>query len=131
MLDPEKITLMTRLASFEKNEASKNSNTWNYFRGDYIGWEVLKSIVAGTIVFGIFVAGYVVYDFENFMLEIYKIDLMEYAKSVLIKYLIFIAAYSLITYIVFAYKYAKARKNLRSYVHNLNKLSKNYNNNNE
>ena len=53
MLDPEKIVLMTRLASFEKNEAKENSNIWQYFRGDYIGWQVLKSIVAGTIVFGI------------------------------------------------------------------------------
>ena len=128
MLDPEKIVLMTRLASFEKNEASENSNIWQYFRGDYIGWQVLKSIVAGTVVFCILVAGYVIYNFETFMLEIYKIDLLEYAKDVLVKYIIFIAVYSVITYIVFAYKYAKARGNLRMYVHNLNKLSKTYNN---
>jgi hypothetical protein len=128
MLDPEKIVLMTRLASFEKNEAKENSNIWQYFRGDYIGWQVLKSIVAGTIVFGIILGGYIIYDFETFMLEIYKMDLLEYAKGILKKYLIFVAVYSVITYIVFAFKYAKARGNLRSYVHNLNKLSKTYNN---
>ena len=128
MLEPDKIVLMTRLASFEKNEARENSNIWQYFRGDYIGWQVLKSIVAGTIVFGIIFAGFVIYDFETFMLEIYKMDLMEYAKGVLTKYLIFVAVYSVITYIVFAVKYAKARGELRTYVHNLNKLSKTYNN---
>ena len=62
------------------------------------------------------------------MLEIYKMDLLEYAKGILKKYLIFVAVYSVITYIVFAFKYAKARGDLRSYVHNLNKLSKTYNN---
>ena len=128
MLEPDKIVLMTRLASFEKNEARENSNIWQYFRGDYIGWQVLKSIVAGTIVFGIIFAGFIVYDFETFMLEIYKMDLMEYAKGVLTKYLIFVAVYSVVTYIVFAVKYAKARGELRTYVHNLNKLSKTYNN---
>ena len=128
MLEPDKIVLMTRLASFEKNEARENSNIWQYFRGDYIGWQVLKSIVAGTIVFGIIFAGFVIYDFETFMLEIYKMDLLEYAKGVLTKYLIFVAVYSVITYIVFAVKYAKARGELRTYVHNLNKLSKTYNN---
>ncbi len=128
MLEPDKIVLMTRLASFEKNEARENSNIWQYFRGDYIGWQVLKSIVAGTIVFGIIFAGFVIYDFETFMLEIYKMDLLEYAKGVLTKYLSFVAVYSVITYIVFAVKYAKARGELRTYVHNLNKLSKTYNN---
>ena len=128
MLEPDKIVLMTRLASFEKNEARENSNIWQYFRGDYIGWQVLKSIVAGTIVFGIIFAGFIVYDFETFMLEIYKMDLMEYAKGVLTKYLIFVAVYSVVTYIVFAVKYAKARGELRTYVDNLNKLSKTYNN---
>ncbi len=126
MLDPERIVLMTRLASFEKNEEKSNENIWHFFRGDYIGWEVLKSIVAATIVFGIVMGGYVLYDFEKFMIEIYKMDLLEYAKDILIKYVIFVGVYSAITYIVFAYKYAVARKNLRMYVHNLNKLSKNF-----
>lgn len=126
MLDPEKIDLMTRLASFEQNEARRNLKIWQYFRGDYIGWQVLKSIVAGTVVFAILVGGYIIYDFENFMMEIYKMDLVGFGKDLLKKYLIFIAAYAVITYIVFAYKYAVARKNLRTYAHNLNKLSRDY-----
>ena len=126
MLDQEKIILMTRLASYEKNEGKKNEAIGHYFRGDYIGWQVLKSIVAGTICFCIIAGGYVVYDFENFMLDIYKIDLLEYAKSLLIKYAVVVGIYAVITYIVYAYRYAGARKNLRTYAHNLNKLSRDY-----
>lgn len=126
MLDPERIALMARLASFEKNEEKHNASIWQYFRGDYIGWQVLKSIVAGTVIFGIILGGYVIYNFENFMIEIYKMDLLEYAKDILTKYVVFIGVYSVITYIVFTWRYAMARKNLRMYVHNLNKLSKNY-----
>ena len=85
--------------------------------------------VSGTIIFCILVGGYVVYNFENFMIDIYKLDLLEYAKSILIKYVVFVGVYALITYIIFSIKYSRARKNLRVYAHNLSKLSKNYNNN--
>ncbi len=129
MLDQDKIILMTRLASYEKGEGKKNEAIGRFFRADYIGWEVLKSIVCGTVIFGIIVAGYVIYNFENFMIDIYKLDLLEYARSILIKYVVFVGAYALITYIIFSFKYSRARKNLRVYAHNLSKLSRNYNNN--
>ncbi|MCR5595133.1 MAG: hypothetical protein K6G12_04750 [Lachnospiraceae bacterium] len=128
MIDQDKIILMTRLASYEKNEGKKNEAIGRYFRGDYIGWQVLKSIVSGTLVFLILFAGYVIYDFENFMIDVYKIDLLEYAKSILIKYAIVVGAYAAITYGIYAYRYAGAKKKLRTYAHNLNKLSKNYTN---
>ena len=129
MVDQEKVILMSRLASYEKNEGKKNEAIGRFFRGDYIGWQVLGRIVCGTICFMIVLAGYVVYDFENFMLDIYKMDLLEYAKGILIKYVIFVGVYAVITYVIFAFRYAGARKNLRIYAHNLNKLSKTYNNN--
>lgn len=131
MIDQDKIILMTRLASYEKNEGKKNEAIGRYFRGDYIGWQVLKSIVSGTIVFLIIVVGFAVYDFENFMVDIYKMDLLEYAKGILTKYVICVGIYAVITYAIYAYRYAGARKNLRMYAHNLNKLSKNYSNNDE
>ena len=129
MLDQDKIILMTRLASYEKNEGKKYEAIGRYFRGDYIGWQVLKSIASGTIIFLILLAGYIVYDFENFMIDIYKLDLLEYAKSILIKYAIVVGAYAVITYVIYAIRYSNARKNLRTYAHNLHRLSRTYNNN--
>jgi len=126
MLDQNKIALMTRLASFEKNEGKKSVAVNNYFRGDYIGWQVLKSIISATIIFLIIVVGYVVYDFENFMTDIYKFDLQQYGKSLLIKYLIFVGVFAVVTYAVYAYRYACARKSMRLYARNLNKLSEYY-----
>ena len=105
MLDPEKIRLMTRLASFEKNEAKKDEAIANFFRSDYIGWQVLKSVISATLIFIIVTAGYVVYDFENFMTDIYKLDLQQYGKSLLIKYVIFVAIFAVVTYAVYSYRY--------------------------
>jgi len=126
MLNQKKIILMTRLASFEKNEGRKSAQIGHYFRNDYIGWQVLKSIISATIIYIILVAGFVIYDFENFMVDIYKLNLQEYGKELLIKYLVFVAVFGIITYIVYSYRYAKARKNLRIYARNLNKLAESY-----
>ena len=49
MLSEEKIIRMTKLAAFEKREGKKNLNIVNYYRNDYIGFQVLKSIIAVTI----------------------------------------------------------------------------------
>lgn len=126
MLDQNKIALMTRLASYEKNEGKKSTAINNYFRTDYIGWQVLKSIISATIIFLILVAGYVVYDFENFMIDIYKLDLQQYGKDLLIRYVVFVGVFAVITYAVYAYRYSKARKSMRMYARNLNKLGEYY-----
>ena len=42
---------------------------------------------------------YIFYDFEIFMTDIYKMDLLEFAKSVLFFYLGTVGAYALISYV--------------------------------
>ncbi|MDE5699654.1 MAG: hypothetical protein K2I96_19965, partial [Lachnospiraceae bacterium] len=45
MLNEERIRLMTRMACYEADEGRKNVAIGNYFRGDYIGLQVIKSII--------------------------------------------------------------------------------------
>lgn len=123
MLNEERIKLMTKMACYEADEGKKNVAIGSYFRGDYIGLQVIKSIISGTIAFVIVFAMYILYDFEIFMADIYKIDLLEFAKKVIIDYLIFTAVYALISYGVYTYRYTKARKSLKMYYNNLKKLS--------
>ena len=97
MLSEEKIIRMTKLAAFEKREGKKNLNIVNYYRNDYIGFQVLKSIIAVTISFVAVFALYLFYNFEALMHDVYKLDLMEFGKSVVIIYLCVAAAYGVIT----------------------------------
>ena len=76
MLNEERVILMTKLASYEANDGKKNIAIGNYFRSDYIGWQVLKSIISATIAFVVVFAMYIFYDFEIFMMDIYKMDLI-------------------------------------------------------
>lgn len=126
MLNEERVILMTHMASYENGEGKKNVKIGNYFRSDYISIQILKSVICSTIAFGILFALYIFYDFENFMADLYKIDLITFAKNVLIYYGITVAGYSLLTYIVCTYRYAKAKNSLKCYYHNLKKLGSLY-----
>lgn len=123
MINEDKVILMTKLASYEANKGKKDIAILNFFRGDYIGFQVLKSIVAGTLSFCILFLVYIFYNFENFMQDIYKMDLMEFGKKTVLIYLCFVGGYAVLSYIVFSVKYSKAKKNLRSYYGNLKRLT--------
>ena len=83
MLNEERVILMTKLASYEANDGRRNVAIGSYFRSDYIGWQVLKSIISATIAFIVVFAMYIFYDFEIFMMDIYKMDLLEFGTNVI------------------------------------------------
>ena len=126
MLNEERVILMTKLASYEAGEGKKNVAIGSYFRSDYIGWQVLKSIISATIAFVVVFAMLVFYDFEAFMTDIYKMDLLNFCKTVLIWYVTIVGIYAVLSYIIYTYRYSKARKSLRLYYRNLKKLSNMY-----
>lgn len=128
MLNEERVVLMTKMAAFEEREGKKSLDIGSYFRSDYIGWQVLKSIISATIAFVVVFAMYIFYDFEIFMTDIYKMDLLEFAKNVLFYYLGTVGIYALISYIVYTVRYSRAKKSLRAYYMNLHKLSSMYRN---
>ena len=123
MLNEERIILMTHMASYEANEGKKNVTIGNYFRGDYIGFQVLKSIISATIAFVIVFGMFIFYDFEVFMQDIYKMDLLEFAKNVLIAYLTTVGGYAVLAYIVYWRRYSKVKRSLKRYYSNLKKLA--------
>lgn len=123
MLNEERIKLMTKMASYEANEGKRNVSIGSFFRGDYISLQVIKSIINATIAFIICFALFVFYDFEVFMSDIYKMDLLGLGKNVLTVYAIFTAVYALISYLIYTHRYSKARKSLKMYYNNLKKLA--------
>ena len=123
MLNEEKIKLMTRMAAYEENEGKRSMQIGNYFRSDYIGLQVMKSVISATIAFAIVIAMYIFYDFESVIKEIYQVDLLATGKQILIAYVVFVGSYAVITYIIYAYRYTKAKKSLKKYYTHLTELS--------
>lgn len=126
MINEEKVILMTRLASYEANEGKSDISIANYFKSDYIGLQILKSVIAATISFFALFGVYIFYNFEELLQGVYKMDLLGFGKSVIILYLCTVGAYGVISYVISAIKYNKAKKNLRNYYNNLRKLGSMY-----
>lgn len=127
MLNEERIILMTQMASYEKGEGRKNVKIGNYFRSDYIAIQLLQSVVTATVAYAVVFALYVLYDFEQFMMDLYKIDLFAFAQNVLTYYAVVVVGYAILTYVIYSWRYAKAKKSLKCYYHNLKKLNALYN----
>ena len=126
MLNEKRIILMTKMASYEANEGKRNVAIGSYFRSDYIGWQVLKSIISATIAFVVVFGMYIFYDFEIFMMDIYKMDLLEFAKHILKTYLWIIGGYAVISYVVYTVRYNRAIRSLKLYHMNLRRLAEMY-----
>ena len=86
MINEKKVILMTKLASFEAGEGKKLLPTMTYFRSDYIGSQMLKSFIAGTVSLICIVAVYLFYNFEVIMADIYNIDYIATLKRAGIVY---------------------------------------------
>ena len=126
MLNEDRVILMTKLASYEAREGKKDKAVGNFFRSDYVGVQMLWSIVSAAISFVIIFALYLLYDFETFMGNIYKMDLFVFAQTVLVWFLVVVVGYALISYVIFSVKYSRAKKSQKNYYNNLKKLSSMY-----
>lgn len=123
MLSQERIKLMTRMAAYEENEGKRYMSIGSYFRSDYMGLQIIKSVICATLAFLIIAGLYIYYHFDTLMQDIYKVDLMSVGKQVLIYYVLFVIGYSLITYIVYSFRYSKAKRSLKRYYHHLKQLA--------
>lgn len=126
MLNEERIRLMTRMAAYEKGEHKKNKKVIGFFKSDYVSMQMLKSVIASTAAFAILFALYILYDFEVFMKDIYQMDMFDFAKSVILIYVIFLGVVLLFTYVVSLYRYNRALQSTKIYYSNLKRLSRIY-----
>ena len=123
MLSQERIKLMTKMAAYEENEGRKYMSIGSYVRSDYMGMQVIRSVICGTLAFLLLAGLYVYYHFETMMQDIYKMDLMLVGRKVLFYYIVFIAVYSVITYVIYSFRYSRAKRSLKHYYYHLKQLA--------
>lgn len=131
MLDKKRIRLMTQMAAYEAYEGKQDMATNGYFRGDYISFQLLKSAIYATVAFALAVVMYVLYDLETFLEDFYKMDIVEFLRGILGKYVLVLAIYMVVSYFVYAYRYSRARRSIKIYQKMLKQLSLMYNRQNK
>ena len=65
-------------------------------------------------------------DMENLAKKINNIDLVGFDIRVVVVYLVFLAAYLIITYIIYNRRYTKGRKQVKEYYNRLKRVSSLY-----
>lgn len=108
MINRDKVAVMTKMAAYEAGDGRKNMAVCSYFRGDYVGFQMLKSWIAVTIAFCILVAVYLVYQMDSLMTDFYNIDLLELGKKFGTAYLALCAVYLAAAFIIGQRRYGLA-----------------------
>jgi len=126
MLNNDKIRLMTRMAAFDEVEGKKDIAVNGYFRGDYLSFQILKSAICVTIGFAVIFGLYMLYDLENFLADLYKIDLAAFGKEWLVRYVIILLVYLVISYFVYVVRFNRSKRRIKQYQQQLKELHKLY-----
>ena len=126
MVDEERLKLMTRMASFEENEGKKAIPICEFFRSDYVGLHMLLSAVYITVAFAIVTCVELFCGMESFLSDFYKTDFLAFGKEMLQKYVVVLVVYVLISFVVYSYRYTRAKKSTRVYQKALKRLSMMY-----
>ena len=103
------------MAAYEEHEGKKDIAISEYFRGDYIRFQLLKSAIYATVGFALAVAMYVLYNIETFLEDFYKMDILEFLKDIMSKYCLVLAIYLVISYFVYSYRYHRAKRHVKQY----------------
>lgn len=124
MLDEERICIMTRMASYEAGEGKEDMPVKQYYRKDYISYQMIRSFISSTISFCILLLFWGMYNIENIMKKVAATDLPRFGILILVLYISFIVLYEIITVVVYSCKYTKATEGMKKYHADLKKVMK-------
>ena len=93
-----------------------------YFRNDYIGMQITLSFVLVTLAFLAAFGAWLCFNFVEVMENIYSMDLVATGQKILLLYLIVLAGYMAVTWVIYLIRYAQTRKRLSLFLEYLNDL---------
>ena len=126
MINQERVKQLYKIALYEKNEEQQCEATGRFFKSDFIGKEIVKSIFSGTIAYGLMMVIWVICNLEEIERMFVELEIIEVAIDFGILYIGFLVAYLIITILVYHVRYKKGRKKLEEYIKNLKIVDKMY-----
>lgn len=126
MINEEKVKIMTKLAMYEQGEGKRYLPISKFYRSDYIGQALIKNFFLVSIGYVLALAGVCAYFGEYLLENIHKMNLIRMGIYLVLGYVAVVLVYSLLTYVMYTVKYARAKKSVRKYYEDLTKLGKIY-----
>jgi hypothetical protein len=126
MVNEERISHMIKMAEFDSTQGKKCTPMIQYARRDYVSMHLLKSFVAGTLAFAAIFALWALYAAEELLRTLNSMDLVGFLVSILLKYIVFLGIYLVITYAVANQRYTSGRRKVKQYYSSLKKVDRMY-----
>lgn len=127
MINEEKVKHMTKAAAYENGPEKKNIGISSYFRGDYLGLQLLKSGIAYTLAFLILGVMWAMGRIEELMLMISRPEYLEgLLKGAAFLYLAGMAVYEIAVYTYYTQKYHHAKQSVKGFHDHLKKIHRFY-----
>lgn len=117
---------MVKLAVYDENKSRKEKKPAQYYRRDYMAFEMIKSFFYGSAAFvlGILILGLYLTESDAKLISTSRFIHLLILIAVL--YIIFIGCYLALTYIIYSARYEKGRREAREYYHTLKKVNELY-----
>ncbi len=126
MLNEDKLKLMTSIAMLEKREEKRLDEVNRYFRGDYVGKNMLRAFLGYTFCFCIIGLLFLVLQSD----DLFKGMNVEHIQPLLLQaggiYLTGLILYQAITWYVYRKRYGYASRVMKVYVAKLKRLERRY-----
>lgn len=126
MLNQDRIKQLYKLAVYEQNEEKRYRQIGKYYRSDYIGKEIIKSIFTGTIAYVFLAALWMMANWEEVLISINNLEIVNTIITMCVIYLAYMIVYLFASYIVYAFRYIAGRKSLDKYIQDLKTLNQMY-----
>ena len=123
MLNEDKIRIMSRCAMYEKGQGKEDLAVNRYYQGEYVRLNTLKTLIGVTVGFVLCFGLYLVLRAEYYMENIVGMDLMAFARNVLMYYVIVLVIFAVISIVFYGWKYTDTQKRVRWYYQDLKALA--------
>lgn len=126
MVNVEKVKHQCQIAFYERKEEKRNRGIGQYYRSDFIGKEVIKSIFTGTIAYAVMAMLWVMANIEAVLASVNDLSIVWTVCVMLIIYVGFLITYLVLTYIIYAVRYKDGKTKIEQYKGHLKALNQMY-----
>lgn len=126
MVNEERLRHMIKLAQFDQNDGEVCKPMTQYARKDYVELQMLKSFVTGSLSYALVFGLWALRSLEELFQMITGMEIKAVVIALVLSYVVFMAIYLGVTYIVFCVKYTNGRKKVKKYYGSLKKVNQMY-----
>ncbi|RDU22077.1 hypothetical protein [Anaerosacchariphilus polymeriproducens] len=123
MLNEERTKLMTKMSILEQKNGKEWIKIGDYYKSDYISLQMLKTFFSTSVSFVLIIGLIVLYQMDYLFENLNKLQITLLAQIVIVCFVCYSIIFQIIAYWVYAVRYRNAKKHLKNFKENIEKLS--------